>query len=75
MLSAENQADTMTVADAKRPTVHRYRYPQCVFMSFHESTVSFCDLVCRRMEQHSTHMVPVGTGVDLSDVVVKNDKS
>ncbi|KAI0342047.1 hypothetical protein BDW22DRAFT_1395900 [Trametopsis cervina] len=55
-LSAVGQIENLVVADARRPPVHRLRYPQ-----------SF--------EQHSTHAVPVGTSVDLSDLLVKGDKS
>ncbi|CCM00404.1 uncharacterized protein FIBRA_02434 [Fibroporia radiculosa] len=54
LLTVEGSDDTLLVADAKRPPIHRYRYPQ-------------------RLEQSSPHLHPVGSTVDVSDVVVKND--
>lgn len=30
VLSAENQIENLIVADAQKPPVYRYRYPQCV---------------------------------------------
>jgi len=54
LLAVEASDDNLLVADAKRPPVHRYRYPQ-------------------KLEQFSPHLQPVGRGVDLSNVVVKQD--
>ncbi|EPQ57423.1 hypothetical protein GLOTRDRAFT_110564 [Gloeophyllum trabeum ATCC 11539] len=55
LLSAEAQAGSLLIAGAKRPLVHRYRYPQM-------------------LDHGSPHLQPIGTQVDLSNVVVKGDR-
>ncbi|KDQ57572.1 hypothetical protein JAAARDRAFT_130734 [Jaapia argillacea MUCL 33604] len=54
-LTQEATETILLFQDAKRPAIHRCRYPQL-------------------MEQVSPHLQPVGTSVDMSNVVVKGER-
>ena len=63
-------ADTLLTTDARRPPVHRYRYPQYVRELRFQSRLT---RLCRIFEQKSPHLVPVGGDVDLTGLVVKRE--
>ena len=74
--SAQGSDETLLVAEAKPPVVHRYRFPQCVLAIIcviHVLTIAFFSRLSRRFEQYSPHSHPVGVKLSADDVVVKRD--
>lgn len=69
----QHQADGNQVLwSAQKPPVHRFRYPLCVHLPLSFELVLTRTLVlCREIEQAFPHRQPVGSAVDLSDLVVK----
>jgi len=71
----QQQADeSQTLWSAQKPPVHRFRYPQCVQLSSRLSEpmlIHFLINFGRQIDQAFPHRQPVGSKVDLSDLVVK----
>ena len=71
----QQQADkSQTLWSAQKPPVHRFRYPQCVQPPLRPLAPMLIHLpmqFCRQIDQALPHRQPVGSRVDLSDLVVK----
>jgi len=70
----QQQADkSQTLWSAQKPPVHRFRYPQCVqlWLCPPAPIDSFPIKFGRQIDQALPHRQPVGSRVDLSDLVVK----
>jgi hypothetical protein len=69
ILSQEASEQQKFIRSAKLPLVHRYRYPQSVLLYLSSSPIDF---FFRIIDQGFPHLQPLGSGVDLSDLVVKS---
>ena len=71
----QQQADeSQTLWSAQKSPVHRFRYPQCVQLPFCPPApilIHFPMQFGRQIDQALPHRQPVGSRVDLSDLVVK----
>ena len=62
----------MLLSDAQRPAVHRFRYPQYVYMRMYGGDRLKHN--CRALHQSSPFLNAVGSHVDMDGVVLRGEK-
>lgn len=68
LLSAEEQLDVLTIVDAKRPPVHRFRYPQCVYLHVGVNRVKLTHMAGFLSSTHHTCSLLEGASISVTSL-------